>query len=627
MIVFSAFIFIISLSFIVTLYLGIFVASRLYVHEHTRNEGDIVYEGLKNKKRSLSMDFSKWRSSSLVLFTSINNIVFTYALDYYLIGLFVFCIISSSFYNVFILMFITIFTTMQMIPSLKKYSMKEWGKITISTCMNSCNAIIFVIIGWYTLAAFLRPILTKAVQSGLLENSMVSYLWIIIANCLLSDLVKADDYVNNNSRMNACKDIQTKFITLYQAYLQNESVIYERVKLINKISELSQIENKFWNDRNNWGHLKFDPKYWHHSLEDTLEEKEEELKSRYLSSWTRFTSKIAEIVYSYCHRKTSDALFEDSTYVMMKVIQKNLEVLDGEVLDIEGLFGGDVSRYTELYTKISSFYHYLRNKAASQNMIYKRSYDELIKLESGKWRTVQKVFKINRKGSNRKRIELTAEKTKKIANIIMEAISNGSCKPTNYENEKASNNSNHDLETMTCDFGEYRIKFHNLTSKLIHKSRGYQVMKFDIFFQILAKFIISRIEYIVAMFIVMAQTYKGGAENILILGLILFGILIETHHGHAKLWSVIYFIYLSKGTISYMAENYKEIFGFAPEAFKYTSFITGNHSYITDSMILVSVFSLIQVLTMRGFSGAYLITFEDVGTALARVCLFNIALY
>lgn len=614
-----------------SLYLAIFVATKLYIHDHTRKEGNIIFNGFVEGKKLLTMDFSKWRTSSLIFFSRLYNLAFTHALDIYLIGLFVFCVINSSIYNIFILFFVTIFTTIMMVPALRKYSLKEWSKVTLSTCMNVVNAILYTIIIQYTIAAFFRPLLSEAARKDFLSSGLESYLWIIISNCLLSDLVKTKEYFENGKSILSQRDIEKKFIALYQAYDQNENAIMQRVKLVTKLTELNEIENKFWNERKSWKNLKFDSNYWHHSFEDTMSSKEEELRSVSLEGWRKYYSKLSNLIFDYFHRKTSEYLFEDAIYILMKVVQKNHEVLKGEILDIEGFFEGNFKNYLEIYKQISSFYHYLRTKASSQTSVYQKHYDELIqfqaekdkKLKEEKIKECEQTIKGTLKALQKNKESIAnkdPELLKKAVDIIFESVWTGT------RRESCDLMTNHhiltktlDLDKMECDFGEYRMRFHNLTAKLIKHSKGYQSMKLSMFLEILSKFLISRIEYFVAFLIILVQIYKGALENIVILGIIFFGILMETHHGHSKLWSIIYFIYLTKSSLSYVEVNYAWLISFLKDSYRATSFISGQHSYIADSLVLSLVFCLIQILTNRGFSDKYLITFEDVGTALARV--------
>jgi hypothetical protein len=639
--VLSSFLLIVSISFIVSLYLAIFVATKLYIHDHTRKEGDIFFDGFVSGKKHLSMDFSKWRASSLTFFSRIYNNSFVHALDYYLIVLFLFCVINSSIYNILILFVITMFTTVMMIPALKKFSIREWSKVTLSTSMNIVNAILYAIITQYTLAAFFRPLLSESAGKDFLSNGLESYLWIIISNCLIIDLVKSKDYIENGRTIMAQREIEKKFIALYQAYDQNEKSILSRVKLVTKLMELDEIENKFWTERKNWKSLKFDPHYWHHSFEDTLSSKEEEVRSKSLEGWTKFSSKLSQVIYDYCHKKTSDYLFEDAIYILMRVIQKNNEVLKGDILDIEGFFEGDFKRCDEMYKEITSFYHYLRTQAASQTSVYKKYYDELIKFQKmndakliRESRVLQKVAIMKSVPKAHPKYKETytnkdSELLKKAVEILSDAIFTGTCGRVREANTEEYHilDKTIDWDKMDCDFGEYRMRFYNLTVKLTKHSKGYQSMKPSIFLEILVKFLVSRIEYFVALVVVLAQVYKGALENIFILGIIFFGILMETHHGHSKLWSIIYFIYLAKASLSYVEMNYTWLLGFLKESYRATSFISGHHSYIADSLILSLVFCLIQILNMRGFSEQYLISFEDVGTALARVGCDDLALY
>jgi hypothetical protein len=628
--IFSTFICIVSLSFVLTLVLAIFIATQLFVHKHVHSLGDIHFEGVVDGKQVYRMDFSKWRDSGFKVFKRLDSLIYAHALDYYLVGVFLLCVVTLSVYNGFTLMIVMIFTTMQLIPALKKFSMKEWSNSAITTTMNLCNSIIFFLMFPYTLSAVLRIYLKESFGNNHLDDNLLSYLWLIIANCLLNDLVKSSDYKEIGKILNVRQDIEKKFLALFQTYTENESLIMDRVNLISKMDELNDIEKNYWKNINSWKQLHFDSNYWHHSLDDTLKIKVNELKASNLDRWTAFKSNLAETIYDYCHKRTSNALFEDSIFVMMDVVNKNRTVLQEEILNIEDYFHGDFTKYKEVYDQIYDFYHYLRNKAASPNQIYKQKYDEFVKkkdkvclnLHPGR-RPI--YHNHSRKENFFKLVNKESAVLNKAASVLAKAIINGSTGKLETENHETKAIVN--AEKMVCDFGEYRFFFHSLSEKLILQSQGYQVIKFSALFQLIMKFMIARIEMLVAILIILTQVYKGALENIVILGIIFFGILIETHLGHAQLWSVIYFIYLVKTTISYQVQSSFSLIDKSTTLFKTMAMITGTPNYIIDSLITLAVFSLIQVLKRRGFSQNFMISFEDVGTAISRVGFYNPAMH
>lgn len=611
------------------LVLGIFVATQLYVHSHEHSEGDLQYTGIIDGQQVYKMNFSKWRTCHYSLFQNMDSLVYSHALDFYLVAVFLLCVVTNSIYNRIIVTFVMIFITAQLVPSLKRFSMKEWSNSAITTTMNLGNSFMFFFMFPYTLASLLRLLWKEQVDKTHLNDNLLSYLWLIIVNCLLNDLVKSREYKETSRLLAVRQDIEKKFLALFQTYTENESAIFQRVNLISKLGELNDIEKSFWKNINSWKSLQFDPNYWHHSLDDTLKLKINDLKKESLDGWTRLKSTIAEFIYEYCHKRTSNALFEDSIYVIMEVVNKNRTVLQEEILNFEDFYHGDLSKFREVYNNISSFYHYLRNKAANPNAVYKQKYDNFVKQKDkhfGFYRQSKLgIRNLGRRESYVKVVNKDPAWLKKATDILTKVIFDGTS--GKVEGENLTTLSLINSEKMVCDFGEFRFYFHTLSEKLLSQSQGYQKINLTSFMQLFLRFIVARIEFIVAFFIIFTQVYKGGLENLVILGIIFFGILIETHHGHAKLWSVIYFIYLVKTTISYNMQNSDFLINENSLFYKVVLMITGTHSYITDSLITLAVFSLIQLLKSRGFYDNFMITFEDVGSALARVGIFNSAMH
>ena len=187
------------------------------------------------------------------------------------------------------------------------------------------------------------------------------------------------------------------------------------------------------------------------------------------------------------------------------------------------------------------------------------------------------------------------------------------------------------IDHMNCDFGEYPVRFSHMNNDLIKRSRGYLVIRFRVLLRMLTQMFISRIEYVVALLIVLVQVYKGAIENLLILGIIFFAILVETHHGSSKWWNRLFYIYLFKCTVAYMLDNFSQTTDQGSQIksidqnigglYQVFFMIVGTPAYAYDAFILLSIFFVNIVLGMTGFSQKYLVEVEDPGTCIARMCI------
>jgi hypothetical protein len=158
--IFSSYIGIIALSFALTLVLAIFVATQLYVHEHEQAAGDLQHQGTVDGQLVFRMNFSKWRSG-FSLFQSLDSLVYSHALDYYLVVVFLLCVVTNSIYNRLIVPFVMVFITFQLVPSLKRFAMKEWSNSAIITTMNLGNSSMFFFMFPYTLVLVAATVLER----------------------------------------------------------------------------------------------------------------------------------------------------------------------------------------------------------------------------------------------------------------------------------------------------------------------------------------------------------------------------------------------------------------------------------------------------------------------------------
>ena len=61
------------------------------------------------------------------------------------------------------------------------------------------------------------------------------------------------------------------------------------------------------------------------------------------------------------------------------MINKNQSLLHGGIINIEDYYSGDFSKYEQLFSDISNFYHGLKNKETLPTTTYKSRYNDLTK--------------------------------------------------------------------------------------------------------------------------------------------------------------------------------------------------------------------------------------------------------
>ena len=89
--------------------------------------------------------------------------------------------------------------------------------------------IIFIILVNYTMASILKStgwISNLKTWKKLLDQSMVSFLGVLILNFLVSDFVISQDFKEERDVLNKRSDLKIKFSALHEAYKANEEVIF-----------------------------------------------------------------------------------------------------------------------------------------------------------------------------------------------------------------------------------------------------------------------------------------------------------------------------------------------------------------------------------------------------------------
>jgi hypothetical protein len=621
MVVQSTFIVVIALGLMILLGCVYFVATTLYVVDKKIKEIFFRFQ-MEHGIKVLKINFIEWNKSLYSKLTVVVGLLYDYLLDYYLVISYLVSIAKSSIYNTLLLMTIIFFITSQMVASLKKYSLKQMSSNILRNYTYIFNMVIFFLLINYNLSVVIARMTQGTNTSKLPSESLFSFLAVMILNFVISDFTSSKDYVEDKTTLTSKNELKMRCSALLESYNKNEEVIFERVKLISKLSQLDAIEKKYWANINSLKKLDFDFNYWHEEIQNHIQIKQAELTKRYFSGFDRFKMKLYESIYRFCHSRTTSIFMEDFLYILLQIFAKNKFLMRGGKVNIEDYYGGDFSKYEAVFSDISNFYHGLKNKETLPSNTYKNKYSEFLKKYTNRTKEKQPAEAIKKENTSQKEVEYEKKDEDDLrlgANLLFSILN---------QERKASDNSYLDSEVMICNFGSQRVEFFNLKNNITKRSRGLQKLSLRLIVRLITELLLSRLELIVSFLIIFIQIYKGGIENFFILGIIFFLILIETHHGSSKWWNLIFYIYLVKCTIVYIVHNFNKQFAngkisFDSHVLVFFSTIMevfmGTPMYEFDAVCMLSVFILNQVLKLRGYSEKYLIEYEDPGSCIARV--------
>jgi hypothetical protein len=619
MVVQSTFIVVIALGLMILLSCVYFIATNLYVVDKRIKELFFRFH-LEHGAKVLKINFIEWNKSLYSKLTTAVGLLYDYLLDYYLVISYLVSVAKSSIYNTLLLMTIIFFITSQMVASLKKYSLKQMSSNILRNYTYIFNMIIFFLLINYNLSKIITQIYTGG--NKLPTESLFSFLAVMILNFVISDFTSSKDYVEDKLTLTSKNELKLRCSALLESYNKNEEVIFERVKLISKLAHLDGIEKKYWENINSLKKLDFDFNYWHEEIHNHIEVKGTELTKRYFSAFDRFKMKFYETIYRFCHSRTTSIFMEDFLYILLQIFAKNKFLMRGGKVNIEDYYGGDFAKYEAVFTDISNFYHGLKNKETLPSNTYKNKYGEFLKKYTSRTREKLPLEAARQEASEGRQDDYEKKDEDDLrlgANLLFSILN---------QERKAGDSSHLDSEVMLCNFGPQKVEFYNLKNNITKRSRGLQKLSFRLIIRLITELLLSRLELIVSFLIIFIQIYKGGIENFFILGIIFFLILIETHHGSSKWWNLIFYIYLVKCSIVYIAQNFNKQFvngkiSFDSPILAFFSTVMevfmGTPMYEFDAVCMLSVFILNQVLKLRGYSEKYLIEYEDPGSCIARV--------
>jgi hypothetical protein len=182
--------------------------------------------------------------------------------------------------------------------------------------------IIFFLLINYNLSVVIARMTQGTNTSKLPSESLFSFLAVMILNFVISDFTSSKDYVEDKTTLTSKNELKMRCSALLESYNKNEEVIFERVKLISKLSQLDAIEKKYWANINSLKKLDFDFNYWHEEIQNHIQVKEAELTKRYFSGFDRFKMKFYEGIYRFCHSRTTSIFMEDFLYILLQIFAK-----------------------------------------------------------------------------------------------------------------------------------------------------------------------------------------------------------------------------------------------------------------------------------------------------------------
>lgn len=506
-----------------------------------------------------------------------------------------------------------------------------------------------------------------------LKKGMIAFGFVSLLTFLLKDLMTSKLFIKEAKKIREKNDLKSKVVGLYQAYVQNEKKIYERVMLMSKMSRLNDIEEMIWANMDNLGKLQFDFNYWHRDLSSSVDLSMQSLMKNYLKSDKLRVLTLKQSVVNFLIKNTTLTLFEDTLCVLLKVINKNPFLLKGEVLDIEDFYAGKMDLYEYYLKLIQDHYQKLRKPREKGEGItlekkeYKKRFlhttnqvneedeedddDDFMEADMSSLSVISsrssesgyaQIRKTKRMSIFLKKDFVTAndEDESKVIDKLKNKEKKSLAKASNLifneliaQRERGQDDlflkkELENMDTFECKYGKRRIVFFNLETNFLKKTKGFMKVSLRLILGCLIKFLISNFEIVVSIALLVHQLMHGAFENLIILGILFFFILTEVHRGYNYWWRILFFCFLIKCFCKYSSKIYIE--GQNGDADKQFNFyqpmnilllLFGNVEYITDVFCLILIFFLLQILKRKGFAHQRMFEYEDPGSCTARIIL------
>ena len=624
LLVFSGFVFIIAVSEVLTITIIYFISMRLFVvRKKFRSLFFYIRKSADGSKR-IYLNFKAWKGSTLKMFSRLTRVVYLNATSYYLIGVFLLSILEISKANMILLGFVVYMTLCEVLNSLKRYSLRNLKPGQLKKLAKMVTMFIWFLNFKYNLIILLIFLkrqfsLIESIKEYITINeAMYAFGCVALLTFLITDLLLNPTFAKEASMVQKKKDINCKFVALSQAYLANENKVYERVKLMCKLSRLNDFEEALWKNQSDLQRLKFDYRYWHRDLPNIIRKSMNKLLKGNLTDKEIKRLGWKESLLKTLINNIQPSLFEDTLIIMLKVFYKNRFLLKKEFLDIEEFYAGHLEIYKDYFYSILKFYDKLRKQKKYEsgifmekflektNQVYqvaKDSSDEDKKSDSDQSLRIPSLTSIERgedesfsdengdtsrervdsmrltniakrklmtsvadsifrnRGfsrlgrSSRKRDEGLEMKDKEMLRKATDVLMDGICRKREEENLNLMKMLEN-TNTFECTYGKRKIMFFNLETNYMRMTRGMLSFKWSVLFKLLFRWVMSNYEMIVSIILIINQIIIGAFENFIILGILFFFILPEVSYGFSRWWKIIYLLFLIKCCCKYLSLIY-----------------------------------------------------------------------
>lgn len=536
-----------------------------------RHRSDDHWFTLDLERKTLVIDFPRWKHYSYIGFTNLKNMAYMYVNDIYMTLTIIFCLSNPKEVYLLIVMFgIFLFNLlMKFKKQFNTLAMEENAMRIFSLLIKALVLMLFMMEFYFQTLETLKLVLKiflgdKVESSGLykfvlgmkLEKPQGSH-YMIILSLIIYDFMRVTNFVWFKRKITKAKEIHIKFSDICESQDQNESKFYERVMIMIANERLqNQLDHYL---KKGFMNSKADLNYHKTDIKNKLKQYRMDFLRKFLTPLQVWLIELIEGIYIYFVKLSSIYIYQDILFLLTKVSQIDRGLIDSNDVNLVDFLSDDLRIFDNMFRDIMTFYSNLRGKEMSEHDLYKAKMNEFeqhvdridFKKDYEIYNQQEKVAPViglpKLKIEDRYQIEEgeadSAPKDKEILKAGANHLYDYLTQPA--ENSKArlnlqtnGNRTNFYLQDLdvTVAFDDIRLDF-------LHTTDGFMNFKLFTLLKIIRSVIYTNIENLICFYLISVLFFSGGLTSAILLTIIFFRILIEEKGGKLFWWEILNVIF------------------------------------------------------------------------------------
>lgn len=447
----------------------------------------------------------------------------------------------------------------------------------------------------------------------------VVILYIVIS---IKDLMNSDEFYKTRQKLKAESNLKTKFSALGYAYKHNEEKIFDRISAFIGKRKLNEMSKQMVMTRLDKARIYMDYNKPH--VRYNLNEIYHNLQSKYFKGLRAIKHKVVYGIYDFFHSNTNHFRSMDMFVLYQLITNMNEKILKfDKTLDLKHYFNSNFRQFEKCHKETKYFYDMYRERDEKKLAQYDKNMGDLIyELNMGdeKIEEIKTVKDLNRYAWMKKRDKAVYEEDgeavqkprqglKKCSNLLYGLIvrdqkAEGLAK---FENVKL------ELQKtgyIMCKYGRLKVVIHSMNSDILNKTGGLNVFNLNLVVKMGITCISSNIELTAGVVTFIILSIFGGVFNVIILGIVIFGVLVEEIYGNSFWWKFIYLLSLLKLVLKTTLQNDN------PHAIQ---LLFGSKKLWPDILLMVILNTVLYIQKKIGFANSNILKIESPGSAIVRL--------